>query len=167
MAFESDDFKYNKNHFPAPGRPGQGGMLSHACTHIYPPFLSRDLLVTHPKLTPCPHSARNMQSPTFNAKYAASIPALASKLPSASGDPASVLNLLLSDEAYDFGSGAWFLSTQCSQEVRSALQSGSETDWTAYITQCVSTTVTDARTEYWNRAVNALKPGGTAACSST
>ncbi|KAN0080493.1 hypothetical protein V8E54_003697 [Elaphomyces granulatus] len=135
MAFESDDFKYNKNHFPAPGRPGQG--------------------------------ARNMQSPTFNAKYAASIPALASKLPSASGDPASVLNLLLSDEAYDFGSGAWFLSTQCSQEVRSALQSGSETGWTAYITQCVSTTVTDARMEYWKRAVNALKPGGTAACSST
>lgn len=26
MAFESDDFKYNKNHFPAPGRPGQGSM---------------------------------------------------------------------------------------------------------------------------------------------
>jgi hypothetical protein len=24
MAFESGDFKYNKNHFPAPGRPGQG-----------------------------------------------------------------------------------------------------------------------------------------------
>ena len=26
MAFESADFKYNKNHFPAPGRPGQGSM---------------------------------------------------------------------------------------------------------------------------------------------
>jgi len=97
-----------------------------------------------------------MQSPTFNAEYAASIPALASKLLSASSNPASVLNLLLSDEAYDFGSGAWSLSTQYSQEVRSALQSGSESGWTAYITQCVSTTVTDARMEYWKRAVNAM-----------
>ena len=24
IAFESGDFKYNTNHFPAPGRPGQG-----------------------------------------------------------------------------------------------------------------------------------------------
>ncbi len=27
MAFETGDFKFNKNHFPEPGRPGQGSKL--------------------------------------------------------------------------------------------------------------------------------------------
>lgn len=99
-----------------------------------------------------------MQSPTFNIQYAASIPALASKLSAinANQDPAAVLDLLLADETYDFGSAAWFLTTQCQPDVRSALQSGSEDGWERYITQCVGTTVTDERREYWNRAVQVL-----------
>lgn len=37
MAFESGDFKYNKNHYPAPGRPGQGtrNMQSPALNALY------------------------------------------------------------------------------------------------------------------------------------
>ncbi|PWY71559.1 hypothetical protein BO94DRAFT_259984 [Aspergillus sclerotioniger CBS 115572] len=122
MAFESGDFKYNKNHFP--GVPGQG--------------------------------TRNMQSPTYNSKYAADIPALADKLSSVSGDPTGVLDLLLANEEYDFGSGAWFLTTQCSASVRSQLQSGSEAGWTAYITSCVGTDANDDRKAYWTRAIQAL-----------
>ncbi|KAF9884333.1 hypothetical protein FE257_001846 [Aspergillus nanangensis] len=99
---------------------------------------------------------RNMQSPEFNAKYAASIPALADKLQAASGDPAKVLNVLLSDEKYDFGSGAWFLTSQCSKEVRSNLQSGSEAGWKDYISSCVGTDANDERKAYWTRAVKAL-----------
>jgi hypothetical protein len=101
-------------------------------------------------------TARNMQSPTFNSKYAASIPALSSKLSSVSNDPAGTLDLLLSDEVYDFGSAAWFLTSQCSSDVRTQLQSGSEGGWESYISSCVGTTVTDARKAYWTRAVQAL-----------
>ncbi|GKZ72129.1 hypothetical protein AnigIFM56816_010283 [Aspergillus niger] len=122
MAFESGDFKYNKNHFP--GVPGQG--------------------------------TRNMQSPSYNSKYAASLPALAGQLSSVSGDPTGVLNLLLANEDYDFGSGAWFLTTQCSASVRSQLQSGSEAGWAAYITDCVGTNANDDRKAYWTRATQAL-----------
>ncbi|KAL1981294.1 hypothetical protein VTN96DRAFT_2787 [Rasamsonia emersonii] len=124
MAFESGDFKYNRNHFPPPGRPGQG--------------------------------TRNMQSPTYNQQYAASIPALASQYRSVSGNVSAVLDLLLSDETYDFGSAAWFLTSQCTPAVRAALQSGSEAGWEGYITSCVGTTVTDDRKAYWTRAVQAL-----------
>lgn len=122
MAFESDDFKYNKNHFP--GTPGQG--------------------------------TRNMQSPAFNKKYASSIPELKDKVAKVSNSPADLLDLLRENETYDFGSGAWFLTTQCSKDVRSALQKGSETGWQKYISDCVGTSVTDERKEYWERAAKAL-----------
>ena len=97
-----------------------------------------------------------MQSPTYNSKYAADIPALAGKLSSVSGDPTGVLDLLLADEEYDFGSGAWFLTTQCSASVRAQLQTGSEAGWTAYITSCVGTDANDNRKAYWTRAIQAL-----------
>ncbi|KAJ9401506.1 hypothetical protein DTO282F9_1703 [Paecilomyces variotii] len=122
MAFESDDFKYNKNHFP--GVAGQG--------------------------------TRNMQSPTYNSKYASSLPDLKTKLSSVTNNPAGLLDLLLANEDYDFGSGAWFLTTQCEDSVRKQLQTGSESGWEAYISQCVGTTVTDDRKAYWQRAVEAL-----------
>jgi hypothetical protein len=35
MAFESADFKYNQNHYPAPGRPGQG---SASCLFLFSVF---------------------------------------------------------------------------------------------------------------------------------
>ncbi|RHZ52643.1 hypothetical protein CDV55_102056 [Aspergillus turcosus] len=99
---------------------------------------------------------RNMQSPAFNAKYAASLPTLADKLKGVSGDPTGVLDLLLSNEEYDFGSGAWFLTTQCSQDVRSELQSGSEAGWQKFISSCVGTDANEERKAYWTRAVQAL-----------
>ncbi|KAJ6092148.1 hypothetical protein N7467_004117 [Penicillium canescens] len=122
MAFESDDFRYNKNHFP--GVAGQG--------------------------------TRNMQSPSYNKIYASSLPALSDKLASVSNDPAALLDLLRNDGTYDFGSGAWFLTTQCSKEVRTALAAGDESGWSRYISDCVGTSVTDERKEYWERAVKAL-----------
>lgn len=97
-----------------------------------------------------------MQSPTFNKKYASSLPDLAEKLPSVSDSPADLLDLLRANETYDFGSGAWFLTTQCSSDVRTALQKGDEAGWSRYISECVGTTVTDDRKAYWKRAVGAL-----------
>jgi hypothetical protein len=97
-----------------------------------------------------------MQSPAFNKKYAKSISKLKSKVSFMESSPADLLDLLRENETYDFGSGAWFLTNQCSKDVRSALQDGSETGWKKYITDCVETTVTDERKEYWERAVRAL-----------
>jgi len=122
MAFETGEFKFNRNHFP--GVPGQG--------------------------------TRNMQSATFNSLYAASIPALAPAYAKVSSNVTAVLNLLLTDDRYDFGSAAWFLTTQCSPAVRTALQTGSEAGWENYLTGCVGTTVTEDRKAFWLRARDAL-----------
>ena len=97
-----------------------------------------------------------MQSPSYNKKYASSLPALADKLPAVSDDPAALLDLLRANEAFDFGSGAWFLTTQCSADVRAALQRGDQAGWERYITECVGTSVTDERKTYWERAVKVL-----------
>ncbi|RHZ51867.1 uncharacterized protein CDV56_100690 [Aspergillus thermomutatus] len=147
MAFESLDFEYNRNHFP--GVPGQGSMF---CIYVLRGQVLWRMRADRVGI----RIARNMQSPAFNAKYAASLPALADKLKDVSGDPAGVLDLLLANEEYDFGSGAWFLATQCSQDVRSELQSGSEAGWQKYISSCVGTDANEERKAYWTRAVQAL-----------
>ncbi|KAI9713304.1 MAG: hypothetical protein M1812_006663 [Candelaria pacifica] len=120
QAFESAEFKYNKNHFP--GRPGQGTAA--------------------------------MLMPTFIAKYAASIPALGDK---ASGlAPDAVLLIINQWDVYNFGSAAWFLTTQCSPDIRTGLQTGGQAGWEKYISSCVGTTVTSDRAAYWSKAVAAL-----------
>jgi len=113
MAYESGDFKYQNNYFPAPGNPGQG--------------------------------TRNMQSAAFNVQYAQSIPALGvGNGASASSMSATQLNEIRAGvtavDDYDFGSAAWFLTTQCSDSIRTQLQTGSEAGWAAYMTQCVGAT---------------------------
>lgn len=94
--------------------------------------------------------------PPFNLEYADSIPGLADRLGPVRDDPDAVLELLLSDEEYDFGSGAWFLTSQCSSGVREALRTGSEDGWKRYVSECVGTTVTEDRKAYWRRAAKAL-----------
>lgn len=94
--------------------------------------------------------------PDYNLKYAESIPELASELDDIRDQPDKVLDLLLEDEMYDFGSGAWFLTSQCEESVRDALRKGDEQGWREYISQCVGTTVTDARKGYWEKAKEAL-----------
>lgn len=116
-------------------------------------LVTTDFLKLPLTLTPI---ARNMQSPSYNKKYASSIPALKDKVAQVSNSPVDLLDLLRNNKSYDFGSGAWFLTTQCSKDVRSALQSGSETGWQRYISDGVGTSVTDERKEYWERAVKAL-----------
>lgn len=97
-----------------------------------------------------------MQSPEYNALYAESIPSLKEELAPISGQPEAVLDLLLTEDCHDFGSAAWFLTTQCSFKVRNALRSGGEDGWQKYITSCVGTTVTEERREIWERAVEEL-----------
>lgn len=94
-----------------------------------------------------------MQSPDFNKQYAASIPNLHVEDPE---DPDKVLDALLACPNLDFGSAAWFLTSQCSEEIRSELQTGSQEGWEKYLTDCIFTTVTDDRKTYWERAIKAL-----------
>jgi hypothetical protein len=159
MAFESLDFKYNKNHFP--GVAGQGSTFilcppsPKAKNHSFNLNLYTSRLIKHMYHTQAtsvlifPFPARNMQSPTYNKKYASSLPSLADKLASVSDSPADLLDLLRANEAFDFGSGAWFLTTQCTADVRAALQKGDQAGWERYISDCVGTS-------FWERAVQAL-----------
>lgn len=123
IAYESGDFKYQKNYFP--GNPGQG--------------------------------TRNMQSLAFNLQYARSIPALSSRLSEVeSVGPNGVRDLLITNDDWDFGSAAWFLVTQCGQEVLTALGRGDNEGFSAYL-GCVGTDMNEVREAYWQRAITALK----------
>ncbi len=97
-----------------------------------------------------------MQSPAYNLKYAQSIPALAPYLALIqTSNVTAVLDLLIKYKNYDFGSGAWFLASQCDASVSSGLQSGSAAGFSAYLA-CIGTTETSARDAYYQRAVAAL-----------
>ncbi|EOA86347.1 hypothetical protein ACJQWK_06064 [Exserohilum turcicum] len=125
--FESGDFKYKKNHFP--GRPGQG--------------------------------TRMMAMPPFIEKYATSVAgADAVQQAKAKGGDAglvAVLDLVNSDDEKSFGSAAWFVSTQCSADVRAGLAAATEDGWTKFLTDCVGTTADPARNPAWVAATANIK----------
>ena len=136
VAFETEDFRYNIN--ISPGRPGQG--------------------------------TRNMQLATFNLLYAQSIPALNGALAAittgtlssdlSSAQQNAIRDLLTAEDSLDFGSAAWFLSSQCSGSVRARLQKNDQDGWEAYMTDCVGTEPSDDRLVYWERAQQALDGAG-------
>jgi len=98
-----------------------------------------------------------MQMPTWNLLYASSLPSIAPKLPSIPAtDVDAVRALLLATDEVDFGSAAWFLTTQCGPNVRSGLQSGGRQGWEAYLAGCVHAEVTPERVAYWERAGRVL-----------
>ena len=124
MAYETASFKYNENMFP--GRPGQG--------------------------------TRNMQMIGYNVLYVQSMPCMDEELARAAGvgsagvvsaeelsggQANAVRRLVTGDDEMDFGSAAWFLTTQCSAEIRKGLQTEGLEGWARYITECVGTTVAD------------------------
>ena len=132
IAYETANFQYNTNHFPAPGRPGQG--------------------------------TRNMQMAQYNLLYARSIPELtdsvnaittSDSVDGLSDDELNAIRAVVLPDAYSWGSAAWFLTTQCGQDVRTALQTGGESGWEGYL-GCVGTQATDDRKEVWERANQAF-----------
>lgn len=98
---------------------------------------------------------RVMLMPPYISKYVASMPEMNSEAAQAGNDPVKMLQLVL-DDGHSFGAGPWFVSSQCSAQVRSGLASGTEEGWNAWITTCVGTTVTDQRKGYWVKAKEAL-----------
>jgi len=96
---------------------------------------------------------RNMQSPTFNSKYATDL--FGAQAVTQAGSPTAVLNLVLGD-AESFASAAWFVTTQCSATFRQGLQAGTQQGWESYLTNCIGTTVNADRNAYWTKTVAAL-----------
>ncbi|KAF4990210.1 hypothetical protein FGRMN_8631 [Fusarium graminum] len=127
MAFESVDFQYKRN--KSPGRPGQG--------------------------------TANMQMASYNLMYAKSIPALEGGfegIESVEGLSDNVLNDMLDKvtvDKYNFASGAWFLATQCKDNVRDAFKGDVDAAFKLFIEECVETDV-EPRLEYFNRAKKAF-----------
>jgi hypothetical protein len=127
MAFESVGFQYKRN--KSPGRPGQG--------------------------------TANMQMASYNLLYAKSIPALSGGfegITSVEGLSDNVLNDMLDKvtvDKYNFGSGAWFLATQCKDNVRQAFKGDIDAAFKLYIEECVETEV-EPRLEYFERAKKAF-----------
>ena len=93
-----------------------------------------------------------MQMISYNQKYASSIPELAGKVAGASDD--DVLALVTPDK-YNFGSGPWFLTTQCTDDQRKQLQAGTDAGFSAYMS-CIGVEATDERLAYWKRAKTAF-----------
>ena len=95
-----------------------------------------------------------MFMPPFVQKYATAL--YPDKVQSAGGDLAKILELVNSNDNDSFGSGAWFLSTQC-PDLISQLNSSPDDAWNTYITSCVGTAMTADRQAYWTLAKTAFK----------
>ncbi|KAI9831898.1 MAG: hypothetical protein M1819_004620 [Sarea resinae] len=143
MAFETGEFKYNINHYPAPGRPGQGtrNMQMGTSNLLY----ARSI----PALTLPLDAITTSQD--------------ASAL---SDDQLNAMRALVLPDTYAWASAAWFLTSQCGPSVRTQLQTGSVEGWEAYISECVGTTVTSDRQAYWTAACQALGVSPAAASST-
>ncbi|KAI6249295.1 hypothetical protein HI914_02396 [Erysiphe necator] len=131
IAFESGDFKYNTNHFPAPGRPGQGTRNMQTA-----PF-NLQYVKSIPEL-----ASKNTHT-------------------SVDGLSPSELNeiraLVLPDK-YSWASAAWYLTSQttCSS-ARKYLQTGSDEGFNAHM-KCVGiSSVGSDRLSYWQAAKTALR----------
>ena len=98
---------------------------------------------------------RNMQSASLNLKYAQSIPELKDKLAAAPQGGDALVDLLIEYSDYDFGSAAWFLTTQCDKGVVNGLKTPGQAGFKAYL-DCIGSEMSDQRTGYYNRALAAL-----------
>ncbi|KAH7159576.1 hypothetical protein B0J13DRAFT_539185 [Dactylonectria estremocensis] len=127
MAFESVDFAYKHN--ISPGRPGQG--------------------------------TANMQTAGYNLLYAKSLDGVKDKVADIdsvdglSDDKLNEILALVTPDKYNFGSGAWFLTTQCDASVRTQLDADIDAGFEAYM-GCVGTALTDERTAFLTRAKEAF-----------
>jgi hypothetical protein len=123
--FESGDFKYKTNHFPEPGRPGQG--------------------------------TRMMAMPDYVKQYATALVGadVVAKAEAKGGYEGlkAVLALVNGDDEKSFGSGAWFVSTQCSKDVRAGLVAETKDGWHKFLAECVNTEPNAERDIAWVAAI--------------
>jgi hypothetical protein len=131
IAFESGDFKYNTNHYPAPGRPGQG---------------TRNMQMANYNLL----YARSIPALTSQLNAITT----STSTSGLSDDQLNAVRALVLPDEYTWASAAWFLTTQCASS-RAAIQAGGQAGYNAYLS-CVGTSATTDRLAYWTRANTAL-----------
>lgn len=131
IAYETGEFKFAINHYPAPGNPGQG---------------TRNMQ----------QAAYNLEFALSILALRSSALALApaSTTTSLSDNELNEIRALVLPDEYSWASAAWFLKTQCAS-IRSQLQAGGQSGWEAYL-DCVGTTSTPDRLAYWTRAKTAF-----------
>ncbi|KAJ1951163.1 hypothetical protein EC988_004124 [Linderina pennispora] len=125
MAQESADWMFNINHYPEPGRPGQGtrNMMFYNFVEEYAKFL-------HPEQANALLGAGG--EPSDSTKNA-------------------VRELVLNDDD-SFASGFWFLTHKASSfhNNPAKLIEGSEASFEDYIVNGIGTSMSDTRRQYWN-----------------
>ncbi|POS85705.1 hypothetical protein EPUL_002718 [Erysiphe pulchra] len=130
IAFESGNFKYNINHFPAPGRPGQGTRNMQTA-----PFNLKYVKSIPELASKTTHTSVDGLSPS---------------------ELNDIRALVLPDK-YSWASGAWYLATESScTSARKVLQTGSDDGFIAHM-KCVGIpSVGSDRMAYWQAAKKAL-----------
>jgi hypothetical protein len=131
IAFETGDFKYDINHYPAPGRPGQG---------------------TRNMQMPSYNLMYAKSIPALAGPLAAIT--TASSTDGLSDDQLNAIRALVLPDEYSWASAAWFLTAQCAS-ARPAIQAGGQAGFEAYMS-CVGTSASSDRLAYWTRANTAM-----------
>ncbi|KAB2100077.1 hypothetical protein AG0111_0g11819 [Alternaria gaisen] len=119
MLFESDNFKYSRNHFP--GRPGQGTRMMGM-----PPIVK-----------------------LYAESVAGADTVAEAEAAGGDAGLDAVLRLANCNDERSFGMAAWFLSTQCTPSVRARLATGEMDGWHDFLTACVGTTLAAERDTFW------------------
>lgn len=127
MLYESGNFQYSRNHFPAPGRPGQG---------------TRNMQMPPANLK----FARWLANVCLNCRISSDSVEKAN-----TQGPDAVLALVNTDE-FGFASAAWYLKTQCTADVQAELAKGTQAGWERYMA-CVGVSATEDRTAVWKKAM--------------
>lgn len=128
QALESGEFKYNRNHFPEPGRPGQGSRNMQMITYNLLYAQSKD---------------------EFKDKLPSG------EADSLSDDDKNAVLALVMEAPYQYETGPWFLATQCDQSVRDELASDPDAGWASYMA-CIGVETGEERDAYWNAAKEAF-----------
>lgn len=105
-----------------------------------------------------------MAMPPYVKKYAAAIAGdQAVATAEAAGGNAgldAVLALANADDEKSFGSAAWFLTTQCTPQIRAGLVSEETAGWHSFLTECVGTTAAPERDTPWLAAKQIINGAG-------
>lgn len=131
IAYETASFQYNTNHFPAPGRAGQG---------------TRNMQMAQWNLLYA-RSIPELQGQADTIVGGAGVMGV----DGLSDDQLNAVRALVLPDEYSWASAGWFLDSQCGADVRTQLQQPGEAGWEAYL-GCVGTEATSDRKEVWERA---------------
>jgi hypothetical protein len=95
----------------------------------------------------------NMQMKDFNQQYLKAIGNDTTVDLNSNSSLNAMMDIVTEDE-YNFGSAAWFYSTQCSAEVKNLIDSDADRDtgFDKYMTDCVQTEQSPDRLAYWTTA---------------